>query len=313
MGSPSSASNIYDYILVGGGVCGLALASRLLRLLPPSDTEQVLVPDAGVDPATVDPGHILSSQTSHLARESRHSYQLTVAPNRNLGGRRATVPMEKGLGGSAAINGGAWTNGSRSDFDLWARIVGEPLTWKKVPAERDGADHAGGGGRRREEADVKYLIDGNGKGQDGLTGFAEVWVDGIRQLPGKFQDLTRVEVLTESVVQRVTFEQGDEQSLANGVDWASGEHFVARKEVILSAGVFHSPQILKLSGIGDRAELEKHGIKKDPRISRSREETQGPPSYLHNLETEHPEKGLAIGSPLFTDPTYFGGWSLEVD
>ncbi|ETI25332.1 hypothetical protein G647_02104 [Cladophialophora carrionii CBS 160.54] len=109
MGSPSSASNIYDYILVGGGICGLALASRLSRLLPPSDTKQVLVLEPSVDPATVDSEHILSSQTSHLARELRQSYQLTVAPNRNLGGRSATVPMGKGLGGSAAINGGAWT------------------------------------------------------------------------------------------------------------------------------------------------------------------------------------------------------------
>ncbi|ETI25333.1 hypothetical protein G647_02105 [Cladophialophora carrionii CBS 160.54] len=128
-----------------------------------------------------------------------------------------------------------------------------------------------------EEAGVKYLIDGNGKEQNGLTGSAEV-----------------VEVRPESVMQRVTFEQGDEQPLANGVDLASGEHFVARKEVILRSG-----------------KLEKHGIKKISVYPEVEKKLRDHLLICITWKLKHPEKGLAIGSPLFTDPTYFGGWPLD--
>jgi choline dehydrogenase-like flavoprotein len=349
MGSRST-SNTYDYIIVGGGIAGLVLASRLSRLLPPADTKRVLVLEAGVDPATVNSEYILSAQASLLARESQHSYQLTVAPNQNLGGRSAIVPVGKGLGGSAAINGGVWTRGPKSDFDWWARIVGDEA-WsynallpfmKRVESMavrdengvvRDDSQHGYDGplkivpvrslwpGRKYplrdtvqkmwEEASVKYLIDGNGGDQNGLTEFAEVWVDGIRQLPGTILDLTKVEIRTESVVQRVTFEGGGGQPLANGVDLASGEHFVARKEVIVSAGAYHTPQVLKLSGIGDRAELEKHGIKtilENPEVGKNLRDHL---AMDITWKLKHPERGLAIGSPKFTDPTYFRGSPLD--
>ncbi|KIW66216.1 hypothetical protein PV04_08416 [Phialophora macrospora] len=349
MGSPST-SNAYDYIIVGGGIAGLVLASRLSRLLPPSDTKQVLVLEAGVDPATVGSERIHSAHDVLVARESQHSYQLTVAPNQNLGGRSAIVPVGKGLGGSGIINSGVWTRGPKSDFDLWARIVGDEA-WsynallpfmKRVESMavsdengvvRDESQHGYDGpvkivpvrtfwpGRKYplresvqkmwEEVNVKYLIDGNGGDQNGLTELAEVWVDGRRQLPGTILDLTKVEVRTKSVVQRVTFKGGDEQPVANGVDLAGGEHFVARKEVIVSAGAYLTPQLLKLSGIGDRTELEQHGIKtilENPEVGKN---------LRDHLATDivwklkHPEKGLAIGSPQFTDPTYFSGSPLD--
>ena len=85
----------------------------------------------------------------------------------------------------------------------------------------------------------------------------------------------RLVVRTRALVTRVVL---DEHRRATGVEYLSGRHLyradplhavadvpqreqvAARREVILCAGAFNTPQILKLSGIGPRAELERHGI-----------------------------------------------------
>ncbi|OAL36374.1 hypothetical protein AYO20_04270 [Fonsecaea nubica] len=335
----------YDYIIVGGGVAGLVLASRLSRILPPSDTKQILVLEAGTDPSTTD--HILTSQGAHLARESPHSYQLAISPNRHLNGRGATAPVGKALGGSAAINGGAWTRGPKSDYDLWAKVVGDD-SWgydallpymKRVESvvspegvEMDESQHGHDGPLKLtpirslwparkyplresiqkmwEEAGARYIPDGNAGDQNGLIEFVEVWVNSVRQLPSKIFDLTKVDIRTTSTVQRVTF-SGQDQPIANGVDLVGGEHLVAKKEVIVCAGAYHSPQVLMLSGIGDPDELAKHGI--EP-IAPNRAVGKNLTDHLAmglTWKLEHPEKGLSIGSPLFNDPSYFAGWPVD--
>ncbi|KIX99801.1 uncharacterized protein Z520_04437 [Fonsecaea multimorphosa CBS 102226] len=343
------ASSSYDYVIVGGGVAGLVLASRLSKLLPPTDNKRILVLEAGTDPSTTD--HILTSQGLHIARESPHSYQLSISPNRHLNGRGATVPVGKALGGSAAINGGAWTRGPKSDYDLWAKIVGddswgydallpymrrvESMVVLEGVVEKDETQHGYDGPLKLtpirslwparkyplresvqkmwEEAGVKYIPDGNAGDQNGLVEFVEVWVNSARQLPSKILDLTKVDVRTMSTVQRVTFGsvQGQDQPVANGVDLVGGEHVVANKEVVVCAGAYHTPQILMLSGVGDPAELAKHGIKT---IASNREVGRNLADHLGmgiTWKLKHPEKGLSIGSPLFVDPSYFSGWPMD--
>ena len=350
--SEPSDKTTYEYIVVGGGVAALTLASRLSTLLPPSPAgrKQILVLEAGLDPSTVHSEHILTAKTAHAARESPHAYQLNVAPNKNLNGRSAIVQVGKALGGSGVINGGAWTRGPKSDYDLWSRVVKDDA-WsyekllpfmKKTEAAivnekngvmRDESQHGYNGTvkaapvrsnwparkyplrgvvqRMWEEAGVKYLVDGNNGNQNGLTELVEAWVEGQRQLPGKLLDLRKLEIRLESVVQRVTFEKNGEELVASGVDLASGEHFVATKEVIVSAGAYHSPQILKLSGIGDPTELEEHGITTlfaNPEVGKN---LMDHPTTGIVWKLKHPENGLAAGSPLFNDPSYFNGWPLD--
>ncbi|KIW93884.1 uncharacterized protein Z519_05199 [Cladophialophora bantiana CBS 173.52] len=343
-------SSSYDYIIVGGGLAGLVLASRLSKLLPPSDTKEVLVLEAGVDPSTTD--YILTSQGAHQAWTSPHSYQLPISPNRHLNGRSAIVPVGKALGGSAAINGGAWTRGPKSDYDLWAKLVGDE-SWgydalvpylRRVESmalvegmEKDETQHGYDGPlkitpirslwparkyplresvqKMWEEVGVKYIPDGNAGDQNGLIEFVEAWVNSARQLPNKILDLAKVDIRTESTVQRVTFAkvegQGQDQPVANGVDLVGGEHVVANKEVIVCTGTYHTPQVLMLSGVGDPAELTKHGIEiiaANPEVGKSLKD-----HFALGMawKLKHPEKGLAIGSPLFTDPSYFSGWPMD--
>lgn len=334
-------------------MAGIALASRLSQLLPESGDgkKQILVLEAGTDPSTSD--SVLTFVGQQQAQVSEHATILNIAANENLGGRVTTMSVGKALGGSGAINGGAWTRGPKSDYDLWAKIVGDD-DWsydKLLPyfrrteavvqggdgegrCVRDDVQHGYDGAlkltplranwpNRRyplreplrkawEELGVKYLPDGNNEQQNGLTELVEVWLGGRRQLPGKIFDLSKVEIRDMSPVRRVTFEQTEGgEPVANGVDLVDGEHISAKKEVIICAGVFHTPQVLMLSGIGDPATLEKHGISTvaaNVEVGKNLKDHLG---VWMTWKLKHPEKGLAIGSPLFADPSFFTGWPMD--
>ena len=339
----------YDYIIVGGGVAGLTLAARLSKLLPPSGEKKILVLEAGTDPSQTE--SILSSVYAHQARESEHSYNLEIAPNPHLNNRAVRVPVGKAIGGSAAINGGAWTRGPKSDYDHWAQLVADDA-WsydKLLPyfrmtehvftgegegqMDRDELHHGYDGvltatpvranwPKRKyplretvqkawEEAGVRYIADGNKGDQNGLTEMVEVWLQGAHQLPGKFFHLSLVEIRDHCPVQRVTFDHKSGEPVANGVDLVGGEHIVANKEVIVSAGVYHSPQVLMLSGIGDPEILEEHGIRT---VAANVEVGKNLKDHLGlglTWKLKHPERGLALGSPLLTDPSYLAGWPMD--
>lgn len=184
--------------------------------------------------------------------------------------------------------------GPATDYDLWAEVVGD-ASWKyehMLPYFRMSETHHG---KRRDEvqhgydgplhavplnanfpkrmyplreplqkaweqAGVKYIPDINSGQPLGLCEMEEAWVEGMRQLPSKSYDLSHVKVLSETLVHRVTMERKNERVVATGVELVDGYHVSVNKEVIVSAGVLHTPKILMLSGIGDRAVLERHSI-----------------------------------------------------
>ena len=184
--------------------------------------------------------------------------------------------------------------GPATDYDLWADVVGD-ASWNyenMLPYFRmsethrgrirddvqhgyDGPIHAmpiyGNHPRRSyplreplrkawEQAGVQYLLDGNNGHPLGISDIEEAWVEGKRQLPSKFFDLSPVRILPETLVHRVTTEMRNEKLVATGINLIGGHHISALKEVVISAGVCHTPKVLMLSGIGDRAVLERHSI-----------------------------------------------------
>ena len=135
-------------------------------------------------------------------------------------------------------------------------------------------------------------------------------VDGRRQIANARYPLTGVTVLTETMVSEVvldtTSDGGDEDIVrATGVKLQNGTEFAGR-EIILSAGAYRSPQILMLSGIGPRDQLEQHGIRvqvEAPDVGRNfRDHFR----FVANWRLQDPSKGYAIGSdnPLFEEPQY---------
>ena len=108
-------------------------------------------------------------------------------------------------------------------------------------------------------------------GQDGVVSLLQTTTrEGKRSstyhafLEGEAEQRPNLELITGAQVTRVMFEEGPGQLTARGVEYRTADGAVsvvlARKEVVLSAGAVGSPQILLLSGIGPRSELEAVGV-----------------------------------------------------
>ena len=212
------------------------------------------------------------------------------APQASALGR--TIPQVRGrvVGGSGSINGMLFVRGNARNYDDWAAAgclgwcYSDVLTsFKRLENWEDGATELRGGGgpievtRQREltpasqafmaaladVAGVGRLDDYNAESQEGVAIFQQSVHGGLRYSSsvGYLDDhkLPNLTVATRVVVSRVLLDKGR----ATGVEVITNEGrriIRATREVILAAGVFGSPQILMLSGIGPAAHLREHGI-----------------------------------------------------
>ncbi|KAJ0415097.1 alcohol oxidase [Aspergillus carlsbadensis] len=337
----------YDYILIGGGLTGCALASRLASRDP---TLHILLIEAGPNVSS----HPLTSTplACFAAHHSPLDWDYTTTPQRHLNNRTCYNSAGKALGGGTAINYGTWTRGNAADYDLWGRIVGDEERWgyagfleyfKRSETHfepgvdtrvhgREGPIHNTTVKRSSaervyplrepvraawERLGVEFNHDANDGDPLGIADFGENWREGQRQLAGEAYGLEThpgITVLTDTLVHKVlcSVQGGDDDDdskdiVATGVRLASGVEYLASREVIISAGAYRTPQILLLSGIGPREELAKHGI---PQLVDA-------PDVGRNLhdhfcvpqwwKLKHPELGLSSGTPLWTSPAYAMG------
>jgi choline dehydrogenase len=119
----------YDYIIVGGGTAGCLLASRLSHSLA---QKSILVLEAGKShthyPHVLIPGHYLQFLTSE-----EMAYTAVTVPQKNLDGRRITIPRAKVVGGGSCANFMTWARGPKCDWDEWARRTGdETYKWENI-------------------------------------------------------------------------------------------------------------------------------------------------------------------------------------
>ena len=116
----------YDFIIVGGGTAGLALAARLTE----DGKTTVLVLEAGGPPDQVAaykaPGAALQVLGSPI------DWAFTTLPQRSLNGRQLTYNRGRCLGGSSAINGLVYGRGSSSVYDLWEALGNAGWGWDEV-------------------------------------------------------------------------------------------------------------------------------------------------------------------------------------
>jgi choline dehydrogenase-like flavoprotein len=331
---PSSA----DYIIIGGGLAGCVLASRLNQYLP---TVSILLIEAGPDPT----GHpfVTDPLSCFAAHHSDIDWNYTSVPQKHLDDRTTYAAAGKVLSGGTATNYGTWTRGPKADYDLWAKVVGDKAWsyegllpyFKRTETHFGKPDDAGkeqhgfegpiwnvsisaSSEKRKyplrdkvrsawERLGVQYTADANAGNPLGLAEVAENWREGKRQLACKAYDLSGVYVVTDTLVQKVVVEDRDGEKVATGVQLADGQVLKAGNEVIVSAGAYRTPQVLMLSGIGPAAELAKFDIQMQldsPYVG------QNIFDHLHCFmfwKLRRPEDGLALGTPLWKDPTYFMG------
>jgi choline dehydrogenase len=280
----ATESQTYDYIVVGAGSAGAAVAHRLSA----DPRNRVLLLEAG---AASNPWSRVPIGYAKLINNPAANWLYTAEPEPNTNGRRLPAPRGKLLGGSSAINGNAFVRGQAQDFDTWAQMGNRGWSYrdvlpffKRMETYQDGGDDTfrGREGPIRvtnpEPRDPLYAAlikaagqvgiphnpDYNGARQDGIAmSQATIWngrrmstahcyLDPIRQ-----RSNLRIETgaLTEGVVLdgkrcvAVRYSVGD----------APREARVGR-EVVISAGSFNSPQLLELSGIGQPERLRSVGV-----------------------------------------------------
>ncbi len=272
-----------DFIVVGAGSAGAALACRLSE----SGRYQVLLLEAGGET------HPLSRVPISFAKFiSRPGVNWLYAsePSAHTGGRAIPVPRGRMLGGSSAINGMVWVRGQRQDYDHWAQLGNRGWSYQDVlPIFKQLESYAGGDGdvRGREgpvhvsdsgengrlydsffaaaaSLGIKPNRDYNGSDQEGIAitqasirkgqrmSTARCYLDPARARP----NLT---VETGATAERLILDGRRCVGVAYSVHGCKREARAGR-EVIVSAGAIASPQLLELSGIGQGERLKALGI-----------------------------------------------------
>jgi choline dehydrogenase len=284
--------NEADYVVVGSGSSGAAIAGRLAE-----SGASVIVLEAGKSDLkflTRKPGMI---GPMHAVPEIKKTvdWGYYSVPQKHILDRKMPVPRGKVVGGSSSVNGMVYVRGNRANFDSWAAEgnVGWDAdsvnaAYKKMEDFEDGENaFRGSGGPIRitrnkfpQEGALQFLQatsdvtgceildDYNGASQEGVSRMQQNAADGMRYSAsrGYIHDLApqSLQLQSEVLVTKVVIENGR----ATGVEVTdvskkgSGAKRTIRagKEVILSAGFVGSAQILMLSGIGHAQHLKDHGI-----------------------------------------------------
>jgi len=113
----------FDYLIVGGGTAGLAVAARL------SEDPDLLIGVLEAGSEGLDDDIISNPGRTLQALGSKYDWQFETVPQPGLGGRRVGWPRGKVLGGSSALNLMTWNRGCREDYDAWRDLGNEGWGW----------------------------------------------------------------------------------------------------------------------------------------------------------------------------------------
>jgi choline dehydrogenase len=280
---------LYDYVIVGGGSAGSALANRLTA----DPATRVLVLEAGRPDSLWDIFIHMPSALAFPIGSRFYDWKYESEPEPCMHGRRIAHARGKVLGGSSSINGMIFQRGNPLDYERWAADPGMG-TWdyahclpyfkrmENALAAAPDDPYRGHDGplvlergpatnplfkaffEAVQQAGYTLTDDVNGYRQEGFARFDRN-IHRSRRLSAARAYLhpvlgrTNLTVATRAFVTRILF-QG---TRAVGVEYVTraARPIQARAgEVILAAGAIATPQLLQLSGLGGAAELESFGI-----------------------------------------------------
>ena len=272
---------IADYVIVGAGSAGCAIAYRLAQ----AGKSVIVVEHGGTDWG---PFINMPAALSYPMNMPRYDWGYVTEPEPHMNGRVMACPRGKVLGGSSSINGMIYVRGHAHDFDTWAEMGADGWSYADVlpyfkraetwhgdagdPAFRgqDGPLHITRGPRKNPLFDAFIQAganagygatdDYNGARQEGFGAFEMTVWQGERWSAAKAYLRPALKTgnctIARGLVERVEITDGR----ATGVRLVGGQIITARAEVVLSAGSINSPKILMLSGIGPAKHLAEHGI-----------------------------------------------------
>ncbi|GLR93711.1 MULTISPECIES: GMC family oxidoreductase [Bradyrhizobium] len=314
-------TDTFDFVVVGAGSGGCTVAGRLSE----DAATSVALLDAGGacdNWVVTTPGALVLMVAGNV-----NNWAFNTVPQKGLNGRIGYQPRGKGLGGSSAINAMVYIRGHRADYDHWASLGNAGWSYADVlpyfkrsesNADFDGEYHGKDGPlfvnklrsgnpvqqiflQAAQEAQFRIREDFNADDHEGLGIYqvtqrnGERWSAARAYVHPHMGKRANLRVVTQAHATRILFEG----RRAVGVEYRQGKELKqlrARREVILAAGAFQSPQLLMLSGIGDAAARRGHGIASVHHL----------PGVGQNLQ-DHPD--FIFG--YMSDSPYFSGISLK--
>ncbi len=273
---PEVGSSEYDYIVVGAGSAGAAVAARLSE----SGRYQVLCLEAGKEGSNYFWSRVPVG-IAKLIDNPAVNWCYSSEPDKGSGGRRIEVPRGKMLGGSSSINGMVFIRGQARDYDGWAQLGNRGWSYDDVlPTFKKMESYAGGEDEFRgrdgplrvddtprhqvpllermiaaaEKIGVPFNKDLNGATQEGI-GMSQVTISKGRRQSTAYCYLDPARGRSNLTIEQDAMAETLilEGKSCVGVRYAvAGEAREARasKEVIVSGGSINSPKLLELSGIG---------------------------------------------------------------
>ena len=274
-----------DYLVIGAGAAGCVVANRLSK----QKQFQVFCLEAGGN--DTNPYIKIPAGFSKTVYNPKLNWPYFTSPSKNTGNRSIKFPRGKVVGGSSSINGHLYVRGQAADYDGWAQLGCTGWDWDGVlPYFKKAETRINGDKKIRgtsgpliisdlnelhpltkifidtvDKIGIKKNSDYNSGNQEGTATYQNMIKNNVRwsaadaylrpilhQKNFKLIKNSLVEklILTNKKITGVIFKNNNSLRKIN-----------VRKEVILSAGSINSPQILQLSGIGDKFYLEKLGIK----------------------------------------------------
>lgn len=310
----------FDYVVVGGGSAGCAIANRLTE----DPSVSVCLLEAGGTHkhwSVWVPGALILNMVT-----KKRNWAFETVPQKGLNGRKGYQPRGKMLGGSSALNAMIYIRGHAEDYNEWARLGNDgwsyedvlPYFKKSEHCETGGDDFRGTGGELNiaalrspgsindrfldacDSMQIPRNADFNGADQEGVGLYEVTHKNGERWSTARafldpILDRPNLTVITGALTEKILFEG----KRATGVRYKAGrqsQSVMANKEVILSAGAFGSPQILLLSGIGPKDKLEPHGIEQLHDLPGVGENLQDHPDYVLSYDSDVKDNiGLSVG------------------
>jgi choline dehydrogenase len=276
----------YDFVIVGGGSAGSALANRLSA----DSGTTVLVLEAGRPDYWWDVFIHMPAALSFPIGNKHYDWMYESEPEPHMNGRRIYHARGKVLGGSSSINGMIFQRGNPGDYEHWAELPGLERWdyahclpyFKRSETTLAGANqYRGGEGpliltrgpaenplfqaffEAVQEAGYPLTDDVNGKRQEGFAAFdtnrhkgrrlsaSRAYLHPVRRRPN-------LDIETRALSTRIVFDG----TTATGVEFIkSGTTRLAHgDEIVVSGGAINTPQLLQLSGVGNADELGVLGI-----------------------------------------------------